>query len=50
MTEKVSINPEECALVVINMQKDFCYAGGALFVCDTVEKTNWMIGYYYELR
>jgi nicotinamidase-related amidase len=33
MTEKV-IRDEETALVVIDMQKDFCCADGALFVCD----------------
>jgi nicotinamidase-related amidase len=34
MTEKLFINPEKSALVVIDMQKDFCCADGALFVCD----------------
>ena len=34
MPEKVFINPEESALVVVDMQKDFCSADGALFVCD----------------
>jgi len=33
MTKKVFINPDESALVVIDMQKDFCCADGALFVC-----------------
>jgi len=37
MPEKVFINPEESALVVIDMQKDFCYEDGALFVGDAVE-------------
>ena len=32
--QKVFINPVESALVVIDMQKDFCCADGALFVCD----------------
>ena len=35
MPQKVFINPVESALVVIDMQKDFCCADGALFVCDT---------------
>ncbi|MGB2840980.1 MAG: isochorismatase family cysteine hydrolase [Halobacteriota archaeon] len=37
MPEKVFINPEKSALVVIDMQKDFCYEDGALFVGDAVE-------------
>lgn len=37
MPEKVFINPGESALVVIDMQKDFCYEDGALFVGDAVE-------------
>ncbi len=38
MAEKVVVNPEESALVVIDMQKDFCYEDGALFVGDAVEE------------
>jgi hypothetical protein len=34
MTKKVFVNPVETALVVIDMQKDFCCADCALFVCD----------------
>ncbi len=34
MPEKVVVNPVESALVVEDMQKDFCYEDGALFVCD----------------
>jgi len=34
MPEKVFINPVETALVVEDLQKDFCCADGALFVCD----------------
>ncbi len=37
MPEKVVVNPEKSALAVIDMQKDFCYEGGALFVGDAVE-------------
>jgi len=50
MAKKMSIKAEGSALVVIDMQKDFCYEDGALFMGDTVEKTNWRICYYYELR
>ncbi|MCW3140843.1 MAG: cysteine hydrolase [Methanophagales archaeon] len=32
MTEKAFINPEKTALVVEDMQKDFCYEDGALFM------------------
>ena len=45
MAEKMSIKAEESELVVIDMQKDFCYEDGALFMGDTVEKTNWMLKY-----
>ena len=38
MIEKAVVNPEKTALVVIDMQKDFCYADGALFVGDAVEE------------
>jgi nicotinamidase-related amidase len=34
MAEKVHVNPVESALVAVDMQKDFCCADGALFVCD----------------
>jgi nicotinamidase-related amidase len=34
MPEKVFIRGKETELVVIDMQKDFCCADGALFVCD----------------
>ena len=34
MAEKVHVNPDETALVVVDMQKDFCCADGALFVSD----------------
>jgi hypothetical protein len=34
MTEKVFVRGKETALVVGDMQKDFCCADGALFVCD----------------
>jgi len=37
MPKKVFINPGESALVVIGMQKDFCYEDGALFVGDAVK-------------
>ncbi|MCW3130395.1 MAG: cysteine hydrolase [Methanophagales archaeon] len=32
MSKKVVVNPEESALVVEDMQKDFCYEDGALFM------------------
>ncbi len=32
MGETVVVNPEETALIVIDMQKDFCYEDGALFI------------------
>ncbi len=38
MTEEVFINPEQSALVVIDMQKDFCYEDGALFMGEGVEE------------
>ena len=38
MPEKVIINPEESALVVEDMQKDFCYEDGALFMGEGVEE------------
>jgi len=34
VAEKAVVNPVKSALVVIDMQKDFCCADGALFVCD----------------
>ncbi len=34
LAEKVVVNPVETALVVIDMQKDFYCADGALFVCE----------------
>ena len=36
MIETVVGNPMESALIVIDMQKDFCYEDGALFVGDAV--------------
>jgi nicotinamidase-related amidase len=36
MPEKIALNPEKTALIVIDMQKDFCYEDGALFVGDAV--------------
>ena len=45
LTETLVVNPVESALVVIDMQKDFCYEDSALFMGDTVEKTNWMLKY-----
>ena len=37
-TTEVAVNPEESALVVIDMQKDFCYADCALFMGDAIEE------------
>jgi len=36
-TQKVVVDPGDSALVVVDMQKDFCSAAGALFVGDAVE-------------
>jgi len=36
MPEKIVV-PEESALIVEDMQKDFCYGDGALFIGDSVE-------------
>ena len=38
VTTEVTVNPEESALVVIDMQKDFCYADCALFMGDAIEE------------
>jgi nicotinamidase/pyrazinamidase len=38
MPEKAVVNPEESALVVEDMQKDFCYEDGALFMGAGVEE------------
>lgn len=38
MPEKVVANPEKSAVVVVDMQKDFCYEDGALFVGDAVKE------------
>lgn len=38
MPKKLIINPEESALVVKDMQKDFCYEDGALFMGEGVEE------------
>jgi nicotinamidase/pyrazinamidase len=38
MPEKAVVNPKESALVVIDMQKDFCYEDGALFMGEGVEE------------
>ena len=35
MTEKIVV-PKKCALIVADMQKDFCSEDGALFIGDTV--------------
>lgn len=37
MPEEVVVNPEKSALVVVDMQKDFCYEDGALFVGDVAK-------------
>jgi nicotinamidase-related amidase len=37
MTKQVVLNPEDSALIVVDMQEDFCYANGALFVGGAVE-------------
>jgi len=37
MTEKIVVS-EECALIVEDMQKDFCNEDGALFIGDTVNE------------
>ena len=37
-TTEVAVNPEESALAVEDMQKDFCYEDGALFMGDGVEE------------
>ena len=37
MPEKIVV-PEECALIVEDMQKDFCNEDGALFIGDTVNE------------
>jgi len=36
--EKVVLNPSETAVLVVDMQKDFCYEDGALFVGDPVRR------------
>ena len=38
MGETVVVNPEKTALVVIDMQKDFCCEDGALFIGEGVEE------------
>jgi len=38
MPEKAVVNPEQSALVVEDMQKDFCYEDGALFMGAGVEE------------
>ena len=38
MSKKIVVNPDETALVVIDMQKDFCHAEGTLFVGDIVNE------------
>ena len=37
-TERVVLNPSETAVLVVDMQKDFCYEDGALFVGDPVRR------------
>ncbi len=37
MPKEVVVNPEISALIVIDMQKDFCYEDGALFVGDAAK-------------
>ncbi len=37
MPEKIVVS-EECALIVEDMQKDFCNEDGALFIGDTVNE------------
>jgi len=36
--ERVVVNPVETAVLVVDMQKDFCYEDGALFVGDAVRR------------
>jgi len=36
--ERVVLNPGETAVLVVDMQKDFCYEDGALFVRDPVRR------------
>jgi nicotinamidase/pyrazinamidase len=38
MPEKAVVNPVKSALVVIDMQKDFCYDDGALFMGEGMEE------------
>jgi len=47
-SKKAVVNPDESALVVVDMQKDFCYEDGALFVGDAVEVIISRIGELIE--
>jgi len=35
--EEVIIKPAETAIIIVDMQKDFCYEGGALYIGDTAK-------------